>query len=624
MRLWVRRYRHLFWLVGAALFGLGVWFFVDGARSSFGDVHQQLLEHVAARGWTGDNANLYLKCLLLESACSSWYWDQFGAPDYSSLFLIMGGLMMGIFPQALRHPQKPYSGAFALLDELHDLRHKSWGAKPLRYALLIGFYLPLPEQEPLRGEVIRGHTFPHLDKCITAVPTGYGGRRELGHLAAFGATRSGKTLHLTAQAATWEGSFIALDIKGEIYNLTAGLRAETGPVYYLSPEGKGHRFDAIGEILKSTNGELTAALIICEPHKSARPEFAERAANGLAAIFAAALRLGVPPLEHARETIVEGGITTFITEIAEFDDDEVRQLAVGFLGMGADRQTTLAEKVALANQNRFLTSAWDVMTSKLNVFLKRSNAWMFSGNDFEPADLMRRPASVYLAFPEATLTATAPVYNMLVTGLMIGMTRYVDETRKIYGARWAPPVPVLVGLDELKRAPVPNLDDLLSTAAGRNITAMLYVQSPSQFDDLYGKAATESILANCGVQLYYKIESLGTAEYLQRRGGKVSVDSRSTSRTINRWFMPVSRSEGTTPREVFTVEEAQALGGERREVILAHVSGKRPFLCKRVAYFEHAIGKLMGDFRAPPVPVMEPAPLEPPVTGDEVLDRIVA
>ena len=584
-----------------------------GGQASFGRVHTQLLEHVHARGWRGDNLNLYLKCLAVERPCRNWYWDHKGTPNYSYLFLVMAGVVVGVVPLGFRHKQKPYSGMFALLSELLDIRHKNWGATHLHYALLIGFHLPLPEQEPLRGEVIRGHTLPGLDRCVLALPKGYGGRREIGHLAAFGATRSGKTLHLLTQAVTWRGSFISLDIKGEIYSETAGLRAETGPVYYLSPDGLGHRFDAIGEILKSSNGELTAALIICEPHKSARPEFAQRAANGLAAIFAAAKRLDVAPLEHARAIIVEGGISTFVTEIAEFDDDEVRQLASGFLGMGNDSRATVEQKVKLANDNRFLTSAWDVMSSKLNVFLKKTNAWIFSGNDFQPADLMRRPGSVYLVFPEATLAATAPVYNMLITGLLIGMTRYVDETRKLYGVRWAPPVPVLVGLDELKRAPVPGLDDILSTASGRNISAMLYLQSPSQLDVLYGPAEASSILSNCGVQLYYKIESVETAEYLQRRAGKVSVDSRSTSRTINRWFMPVSRSEGTTPREVFTVEEALALGGERREVILAAVSGKRPFLCKRVAHFEHEIGNLMGAYKAPPVPVMEqPTPTHLP------------
>ncbi len=601
--MFVQRYRRLFWLAGAALFGLGLWL-MAGGKTSFGDVHVRLLERVHARGWQGDDLNLYAKCLVVERACSRWYWDQKGAPGLNHLFLVMGGLVVGVLPFGFRGKQKPYSGMFAGLKELLDICHKSWASKRLHYALLVGFHLPLPDLEPARGEVIRGHQLRGASKHILAVSQGYGGRQEIGHLAAFGATRSGKSVHLMSQAVIWRGSFICLDIKGELYSETAGLRAETGTVYCISAEGGGHRFDALSQLLKTKDGDHTAGLIITEPHKQDNPVFAERAALGLAAVFRAAQLQGLPPLAYAREIIVDGGLSTFFTRIAEFDDPEVRRRANGFVGMGGDAAAKLEDKLSAAFQNKFLTSAWDVMSLKLNAFLSESIAWIFSGNDFQPADLMRQPTSVYLQFPEATLEATTPVYNMLITGLMVGMTRYVDESRKLYGNRWNPPVPVLAGLDEVKRAPISNLDGLLSTAAGRGITVMLYLQSPSQFDDLYGKAATESILNNCGVQLYYKTESVATAEYIQKRCHNISVESSSTSRTINRWLMPVSRSEGTTPREVFTVEEALALGGENRQVILAFVSGKRPFLAKRMNYYEHGLGKLMGLYPAPPIPKM--------------------
>ena len=613
MKVFVNRYPVLFYIAGAGLIGFAVFTFVTGVSSSLGGVHTLLLERVHARGWTGSNISLYVKCLMIDSSCGDWYWSQMEPLPYTYLYYLLGGGMVVALPLGLRSKQKPYSASFAEVEELADIRHKSWTAEGLHYALLIGFHVPLPEEEPLRSKVIRGHSFAGLDKGILALPKGYGDRSELGHLAAFGATRSGKSLHLMTQAVTWRGSLITLDIKGELYSQTAGLRAETGRVFCLSPEGEGHRFDAIGEILKSRNGDLTAGLIICEPQKSSRPEFAERAAKGLAAIFGAAVRLGVPPLEFAREIVIDGGITTFITRVAEFDDPEVRERASGFMGMGNDSQMKLEDKIVLAHQNKYLTSSWDVMSSKLTAFASTAVSWTFSGNDFTPADLMRQSASVYLMFQEATLEATSPIYNMLVSGLIVGMTRYVDESRKVYGARWSPPVPVLVGLDEVKRAPIANLDAILSTAAGRNISVMLYLQSPSQFDDLYGKDATESILNNCGVQLYYKTESVGTAEYIQKRCHKFSVVTRSVSRTINRWFRPVSRSESTTPRELFTVEEALALGGEKRKVILAFVSGKRPFLVKRMAYFEHKIGKLMGLYRAPPVPVMGELPLRAPI-----------
>lgn len=551
-------------------------------------------------------------------------------PSFAYLLLLMGGGMVLIMPVAFRSKQYPYPAHFAARAELRDLRHKSWSSRRLRYALLIGFYLPLPEQEPMRAETLRGHLMARLDKYILALPKGYGGREELGHIAVFGATRSGKSIHLMTQAVTWQGTFICLDIKGELYAQTAGLRAQMGRVYYLSPDGIGHRFDAISEMLKSPNGDLAAGKIITEPHKEKELIFANRAALGLAAIFGTAKRRGIAPLEYAREIVVDGGLAAFITQVAEYGDDEVRRRAAGFLGMtNLDPTLPVEAKVAAAGFNKFLTSAWDNMSLKLNVFLSEPVLWTFSGSDFSPGELLRAPASIYLGFPETTLEATSAVYNMLVAGLIMSMARHVDEARKVYGHRWSPSIPVLVGLAEAARAPISDLADILSTAAGRNISVMLYLQSPSQFDDLYGPDATEAILTNCGVQLFYKIESLKTAKYIEERCHRVSVETRSTSRTINRWFKPVSRSESSTPREVFTREEALALGGKNRQIILAFVTGQRPFIAKRMNYFEQEIGNLMGLYPAPPVPEMGeltartprvPVPAARPETQEELAD----
>src|SRR5215210_6479991 len=68
-------------------------------------------------------------------------------------------------------------------------------------------------------------------------------RPELGNVLVNGPTRCGKGLLATSQILTWEGSVIVNDIKGELYEKTAGYRNRLGPVYRFDPTGYGHRYD---------------------------------------------------------------------------------------------------------------------------------------------------------------------------------------------------------------------------------------------------------------------------------------------------------------------------------------------------------------------------------------------
>src|SRR5262249_10923506 len=71
-------------------------------------------------------------------------------------------------------------------------------------------------------------------------------RGETGNLLVVGPPRSGKGLLAPTQLLSWEGSAFVSDPKGELFAATAGWRSTLGPVYVLSPRGRGHRLDPIG------------------------------------------------------------------------------------------------------------------------------------------------------------------------------------------------------------------------------------------------------------------------------------------------------------------------------------------------------------------------------------------
>src|SRR5690348_1506513 len=100
---------------------------------------------------------------------------------------------------------------------------------------------------PSPGGVLLGtRTWFHVFKryvCVQPTKT----RREIGNTLIVGPTRSGKGLLATSQLLSWKESVIVNDIKGELYQATAGYRATLGPVFVLDPTGVGHCYDPLLE-----------------------------------------------------------------------------------------------------------------------------------------------------------------------------------------------------------------------------------------------------------------------------------------------------------------------------------------------------------------------------------------
>lgn len=541
----------------------------------------------------------YAKCLQ-QNACSAWFFSEMGG-EFSALWTsVIGVGSIGIvFALLQRRNKQVYPGGFALLKQLKNLRLKKWRKNIVAgCSLLVGYFVPLPDPREVeaRERVLTGEDFSQQDKQLLAVSPGYGKRPEIGHMAIFGMTRSGKSVHLITQIARWSGSFAVLDVKGELYEKTAGFKRKTHRVIALSPTGIGMRFDAISEILKGENGYATVAEIITWDKEDKDPVFAQRAASGIEAALRAAIIKGEAPMPFLRKLIAEGGMTAFIRELKATNDPDVDVALNTFLGAGGGDDFDIDK----AMNDRFLMSAWGNMSQRLKPFIQREVQHLFSGSDFAAEDLLKYPAAVYLLWPEGSLEATRKVYSMVMLGLMRGMNRYVDT--KLKGKM--PRIPMFCGLDEAARAPLINLNDYLSTAASRGISILVYLQSPAQFDDIYGKSGTEAILANCATQLYYKVETLSTAEYISKRCHKVSVGTESQSRNPFSLGRAKSISLSSTGREVITPDEVLRMGGEERECIIAFISGKRPILAKRLNYYEHKwLDKLLKTHPAPKVPV---------------------
>lgn len=129
-------------------------------------------------------------------------------------------------------------------------------------------------------------------------------RREIGNTLVVAPTRAGKGLLAISQLLSWQHSVIVNDIKGELFQATAGYRATLGDVYVIDPTGVGHSYDPLFE--KKTEDELLSAAshLLFQADEGEGRIFTQRATVMLAQLFAAAFTLRMGNADCSNATTV--------------------------------------------------------------------------------------------------------------------------------------------------------------------------------------------------------------------------------------------------------------------------------------------------------------------------------
>src|SRR5216683_3353698 len=112
-------------------------------------------------------------------------------------------------------------------------------------------------------------------------------RRELGNMLVVAPTRGGKGLLAVSQLLSWKHSVIVNDIKGELFQQTAGYRSMLGSVYVIDPTGVGHCYDALRGKKSEDEFYSTASHLLFEAEERERI-FTQRATVMLTQMFLAA------------------------------------------------------------------------------------------------------------------------------------------------------------------------------------------------------------------------------------------------------------------------------------------------------------------------------------------------
>jgi len=407
---------------------------------------------------------------------------------------------------------------------------------------------------------------------VNGTPIGLPFGEDRGHVAVIAPSRSGKGLHLTEALLAWPGAAVVVDPKGEQWNRTAGYRAaHVGPVYRIPRVGL--------DVLQFFNAndpldvqELHTNLL--RTWQDREPIFAEKSL----ALFFAAVTCGAATKEHPLRVLARWSEMSAL--------DALREAAVHAPQRVA--QFTDGDSVgAGATLNRFAQSAWGTFTTRFAPLVPHINTVTTSD---VPQSWIAERATIYITYPLDQLETAGALVSAMFAACIKAQMRQRTQAATLFA------------LDEVPTTALARLDTYISTIGGYGGVLLLYLQTSSQLDDVYGVHKARTILGNCNSKVFYPPRDLATMEHVSRVFGTELRYTRtqSTSRSVtregaSRQQTSTSYVERTEP--VFSPTELDALPAE---AVIVQVQGPNQQY------------RVLGE-RLNPIPTFATLPPPPPV-----------
>jgi type IV secretory pathway TraG/TraD family ATPase VirD4 len=361
-------------------------------------------------------------------------------------------------------------------------------------------------------------------------------------MASFGPAGSGKTSgQIITNLLCWPGSAVVLDIKGEIYQRTAGWREANGHriVAFRPFEQRSARWNPIDHIndgcdntpnhpRRQESSRYLANLGITVNPNAKEPYF-DNAAKSLMQM--ATLFVATAPLEDgivrertmaevlrlvAQQEPLEFKKT--LAAMAKSPEDMVRQGACTMLHMEAAREQSAGVKT--------------VLMEHMGIWGYRRVQEATSATDFSFKELRMRgedakPTTVYIIIPPEALSE----YRVLLRVMIGACVRELRET-------WSAAVddirpPVMLFLDEFPQLHhMEPIEDALLYMRSYACRFWFYCQSLYDLQRHYPDS-WRGFIANCGTRCFFGVSDIETAKLVSEMSGMSTVTNRSYQFGVN-------------------------------------------------------------------------------------------
>lgn len=170
------------------------------------------------------------------------------------------------------------------------------------------------------------------------------------------------------------------------------------------------------------------------------------------------------------------------------------------------------------------------------------------------------------------------IVSMMYTQLFDTLYNKADN---FYNGRL--PVHVRCVLDEFANiGQIPNFDKKIATMRSREISANIILQNMAQIKNLY-KNSWETITGNCDSLLFLGGQEQSTLDYISKKIGKETIDTRNQTRTRGR-TAGASTNYGIIARELITQDELSRMKDAN---CILFIRGLYPFLSRKYNLQKH-------------------------------------
>lgn len=406
-------------------------------------------------------------------------------------------------------------------------------------------------------------------------------------------TRAGKGVGIVIPTLlTFKGSVIALDVKGELFELTSRARKARGDSIFklapLDPERRTNCYNPLLDIIAmSPERQFTEARRLAANLITAKGQGAEGFINGARDLFVAGI---LACIERGTPTI--GAVYDLFAQPGE----KYRL----FARLAEETRNKEAQRIfddMAGNDTKILTSYTSVLgDGGLNLWADPLVKAATSRSDFSIYDLRRRRTCVYLCVSPNDLEVVAPLMRLLFQQVVSILQRSLpgkDEKHE-----------VLFLLDEFKHlGKLEAIETAITTIAGYKGRFMFIIQSLSALTGTYDEAGKQNFLSNTGVQVFMATADDETPVYISKAIGEYTFQARSTSYSQGRMFdRNIQNSDQGAP--LLRPEQVRLLS-DKYEIVL--IKGQPPLQLQKVRYYSDRALKHIFESQTGDLP--EPAPL---------------
>lgn len=343
------------------------------------------------------------------------------------------------------------------------------------------------------------------------------------HVLVAGESGRGKTQGIVLPTmATWMGSQIVLDVKGDLYDYWKQLNKNTGKrCIHFSLGDSSCKYDPYaplrhgGEQNLAGNARDLAMALIPQPPSVGDPIWIQCAQNFLTGAILYCYERGISFVDTMVQ-IQTRPIGDVIEDVCSSNNDIARI----YMNKLSEVQGNVISNIGMELSNLAIFVTDSAIRDVLPTTAEKNNLL-----DWQELNISQEPMDVILTIPEVTIERSAPMIRLMVNQLI----KTLEERSQLnYLAGKLPPV--LVMLDEFSRiGTLPAIKSGLRTLRSRGVTFALFIQSLADLEENYGMTGSKVIAENCPYKVILGASDVISQEYWSKLVGNVEATAKYTS-----------------------------------------------------------------------------------------------